>query len=538
VAARVEDVSGPWFEDVVEGSGIDFRHASGATGRYWFPEIVTGGACLLDVDGDGRLDLYFVQGGSAEPGVTSGPGNRLYRNLGDWKFEDVTAAAGVAGRGTYGMGCTTGDYDADGDADLYVTNVVQDILYRNDGGGSFTDVTQAAGMGDDAWGTSAGFLDLDADADLDLVVVNYIHWTNATEKACYSRANHQDYCSPKSYKAPGRAILYENRGDGSFVDATVSSGMAGAVGNGLGLTFGDFDLDGKPDIYVANDGTPGHLWMNQGGLRFVDRGMATGCAVDQYGWAEAGMGVQAIDIDDDGDLDIYRVHLEEETNTLYTNARGTFRDATDDFGLGKPSLGFTGFGMGFADFDQDGWLDCYVANGRVKLALSEPETSDPYNALNQVFRGLPSGRFEELMPRGGTAAPVFGTSRAAAFGDLDDDGDVDVVVANRDGRPHVLRNLAGSRGRSIELRVLDRRGLDALGANVRVRAAGRDQRRQVQVAYSYLASNDPRVHFGLGAATTADEVEIAWPDGVRESFGALEAGLHVLRQSSGRPSSP
>jgi hypothetical protein len=523
----------PWFTEVAVASGLDFRHESGFAGPYLMPEIMAGGVGLLDYDGDGDLDVYCVQAGALDPapGVTP-PGNRLYRNRGDGTFEDVTGPAGVGDRG-YGMGCACADYDGDGDVDLYVTNVGPNVLYRNEGDGTFTDVTSAAGTGDDGWGTSAAFLDHDDDGHLDLFVTNYIRWSIDNEIGCQTRGGLPDYCTPKSYQAPAPDTLYRNRGDGTFEDVTEAAGLLDAFGNGLGVTWGDFDGTGGPDLYVANDGVPNQLWINQGGGRFRDEAMLRGCAVNGEGMAEAGMGVAAVDLAVDGWPDLFLSHLSGESNTLYVNRGGMFEDRSALEGLGAPSRPRTGFGLGFADLDHDGNLDVFVANGRVTIGAVDLDPDDPYAEPNLLYRGTADGRFEPVAPDGGTAPVLVATSRAAAFGDLDGDGDIDAVVINRDGPAHLLRNERGGDGAWIMFRVLDQDGRTALGAVVTVDDDA-PQTRRVETAYSYCASNDSRVHFGLGTRSDARPVRVTWPDGAVERFGPLDPGaVHELRRGRG-----
>jgi hypothetical protein len=525
----------PWFEEVCPGSGIDFVHATGHDGRFWFPEISAGGVGLLDYDGDGDLDVYLVQAGTLDPSVTDPPGNKLYRNRGDWTFEDVTAGAGVGDTG-YGSGCACGDYDGDGDPDLYVTNLGPNVLYRNNGDGTFTDVTEAAGVGDASWGTSAAFIDYDQDGHVDLLMTNYVRWSKAAELDCFAQSGERDYCAPKNYNAPSRDTLYRNNGDGTFRDVTAAAGLDQAFGNGFGIACADYNLDGHLDFYITNDGMANQLWIATGDGRFTDQGLMLGCALNRYGWAEAGMGVAAVDVDNDGDADLFMSHIREETNTFYINEGGSFEDATARVGLATPSMGFTGFGLGFADFDNDGHLDLYVANGRVRIAKPQFRDDDPFAEPNQLFRGGGGMRYEEVMPRGGTARLLIETSRGAAFGDLDNDGDVDIVVVNKDARPYLLRNAVGLRGHWVMFRVRDRHGRDADGAWVGVDAAGRRRWHLVQRAYSFCASNDPRTHVGLGAAARAENVEVRWPDGRLEAFGSFPAGeVHELREGTGLP---
>ena len=529
--ATAGDGQTAWLEDATDDSGVDFTYVRGLETRYWFPEIMGGGAGWLDYDGDGDLDLYLVQGGQIGASGADVPGNRLYRNRGNGTFEDVTESAGVGDRG-YGMGCTCGDYDGDGDVDLYVTNVGPNVLYRNNGDGTFTDVTSDAGVGDPGWGASSAFMDYDADGDLDLFVVNYLIWSVDRDLEC---GTPRDYCSPTAYDASAPDTLYRNEGNGTFVDVSESAGLRTAFGNGLGVACGDFNLDGHVDVYVANDKTANQLWINTGDGRFRDEALIAGCAANMHGAAEAGMGVAAVDVENDGDLDLFMTHLRDESNTMYLNQGGVFEDATPMTGLSASSIPFTGFGMGFADFDHDGWLDLYVANGRVGSYKPLWSPTDPYGEPNQLFRGLAAGRFEEVMPRGGVVDEPIGAGRAAAFGDYDNDGDIDVLVVNSGSKARLFRNTAGGRGNWIMFRLIDERRRDSHGAIVRIEADGTVQQRLVDPAYSYCAGNDPRAHFGLGDASAVDEVTVRWPSGRLESFGPLPAGsVHELREGAGR----
>ena len=524
-----------WFEEVAAGTNFTFDHVSGHESRFYMPEIMSGGVGLFDYDGDGDLDIYCVQGGSVNPAGANPPGNKLYRNLGDGAFEDVTDAAGVGDNG-YGNGVACADYDADGDVDLYVTNVGPNVLYRNNGDGTFTDVTSEAGVGDESWGTSCAFVDYNGDGHLDLFIANYIKWSPEHEIDCMGRYGVLDYCSPKSYQAPAPDTLYRGKGDGRFEEVSASAGLQFAFGNGLGVAWADYNLDGRPDIYVANDGMPNQLWINAGDGTFTEEAVIRSCAVNEDGMAEAGMGVMAVDIDQDGRPDVFLSHLAGETNTLYVNEGEYFEDVTVAQGLGEPSRSATGFGLGFADFDHDGHRDIYTVNGGVRDGQRNLIPQDPNAEPNQLFRGLRGGRFSEMTPPGGVNKSLITTSRAAAFGDLDNDGDIDIVVINRDGSAYLLRNIVGSRGHWIMFRVLDKRGVDAAGAIVELEADGRRQLRTVQTAYSYQASNDPRVHFGLGDIERVDRVRVRWLSGYRERFGPFDAShLYELREGAGTP---
>ena len=527
--------SDPWFEEIAAQANLDFHHISGHTGPFYMPEINVGGVGLLDYDGDGYLDVYCVQGGYLDPAVsTHRPVSRLYRNLGGWKFMDVTEKAGVGNRG-YGNGCACADFDGDGYPDIYVTNTGTNILYRNNGNGTFTDITQRAGVGHVGWSSSAAFVDYDLDGHLDLIVANYLRWSRSSEVPCYSRGGVPDYCSPLNYQAPAMGTLYHNRGDGTFEDVTVAAGLDKAYGPGLGVATGDFNQDGWPDIFVANDAMPNQLWINQGNGKFVDEAMIRGCAVNAMGMSEAGMGTAAVDIFQRGWLDLFVTHLVGEGNRLFVNSNGFFTDTVTATGPGAQSDPYTGFGVGFCDFDNDGILDLYIANGRVKLGRHDLDPRDPYAEPSLLYRGLGGGRFQPV-PLGGTARQLLATGRGAAFGDLDNDGGVDIVVVNRDGPIHLLRNRVGSRGHWILLKVLDARGALAVGAMVRLETEGKTQWRQLQPNTGYCSSNDPRLHFGLGTAARVECITVRWPVGAVESFGPFDANrIYELRQGKGRP---
>ena len=365
VEEPVSPASPPWFVEVAEERGLIWEHSKGENVRYWFPEIMGPGVGVLDYDRDGDMDLYLVQSGDLGVEESENAGNRLFANDGQGGFKDVTQGSEASDR-RFGMGCACADYDGDGWTDIYVTNVGRNALKKNNGeSGTFTETARAAGVDHDGWGTSCAFMDIDRDGDLDLFVANYLNWSESVELKCMSAFGDQDYCHPNNYNSPAADVLYQNEGDGTFTNITTRSGVAEAFGNGLGVAPGDFNSDGFMDIYVANDMTANQLWMNQQDGTFKESGLLAGCAVNGQGAAEAGMGVVAFDAENDGDLDIYLTHLREETNTLYLNQGGGFTDKTSIVGLAGPSLRFTGFGTGAADFDQDGFLDLYAANGRV-----------------------------------------------------------------------------------------------------------------------------------------------------------------------------
>jgi enediyne biosynthesis protein E4 len=521
----------PWFEEISQRAGIDFVHRSGHGERFFLPEIMGGGVALFDMDGDGDLDLYLVQSGNLFDQSAS-EGHQLFRNRGNGTFENATRDSGADVRG-YGMGVAAGDFDNDGAVDLYVTNLGPNVLLKNDGHGRFTDVTGKAGVAGSGWHSSAAFLDYDGDGWLDLFVVRYLDWRPSAEVECFSLTGVPDYCSPRTYDLPTSSVLYHNNRDGTFTDVSDRAGFRRAVGNGLGVVSGDFNGDGRIDIFVANDGTPNHLWVNQGSGRFHEDGLLAGCAVDDDGRAKAGMGVHAVDVDDDGWLDLLVVNLDAESDSFYRNRGKFFSDETAAVGLRTVSRPFTRFGMALLDFDNDGYLDLYEANGRVGRQ-SEMFSDDPYAEPNLLFRGAAGPHFDEVRPRGGTLAPLVGTSRGAAFGDVDNDGAIDIVVANRDGGPYLLHNVVGARGHWVTFRVLEAHGRDAFGAELTMTVGSRSIRRDVRAAYSYLASNDPRVHVGLGQEAGVRGLMVRWPDGAQERFGDFAAGkIVVLRRGGG-----
>ena len=528
------------FEDRAAESGLDFVHWNGAAGRYFLPEIMGAGGALVDVDGDGDLDAYLVQGTDLEPGGASdrGPGDRLFRNelleTGELRFSDVSAEAGLATDG-YGMGVAAGDIDGDGWIDLYVTHVGPNRMWRNRGGGRFENVTATAGGGDPAWSVPAVFFDAESDGDLDLFVGNYVEFNLGAHTACASASGGLDYCSPRSF-APVPDRYFRNQGGGRFEEASAAVGLANDYGYALGAIAVDADDDGRLDLYVANDWSPNLLWFNRDG-RFDDRARIAGAAVNAAGVAEAGMGVDAGDFDRDGDEDVIVSHLTGETNTLYRNdGDGMFTDASLISRLGAPSLSWTGFGAGWIDYDNDGLLDFMVVNGAVRGRERAGEVG--FGQPNQLFRNLGDGVFEEVSTLAGPAFTEPLVSRGAAFGDVDNDGDVDVLVTNNAGPAQMLINLVGQDYAWIGLRAVepdpDR---DALGSVVEVRLGdGRSLIRRVRTARSYASSSDPRVLFGLGDAEGIEDVRVRWLGGAEETFGPLALRrYHTLRRGEGAP---
>jgi hypothetical protein len=507
------------FDEVAAEVGLNFHHHNGMTGKFYLPEIMGAGGALFDYDGDGDLDVFLVQGaelGSTKPNGTL-PQGKLFRNDFEGRklqFTDVTEKSRIRATG-YGMGVAVGDINNDGRPDLYVTNLGSNQMFLNKGDGTFDDVTKSSATDDSRWSTSASFLDYDRDGSLDLMVVNYADFTIANSPNCYAPTSARDYCTPRVFKAPGNR-LFHNRGDGTFEDATIAAGVDKEFGHGLGVIGADFNNDGWIDIYVANDGDPNQLWINQRNGTFKNEALLAGAALNRDGKAEAGMGVDAGDFDGDGADDIFITHLMEETNTLFMNlGDAVFEDRTRETGLGTPGRRFTGFGTLFFDYDNDGWLDVLVVNGAVQLLpeLMRKGDSFPLGQPRQLFRNSGNGRFVEIVEQAGPSFKDLEVGRGAAFGDIDNDGDTDVLVTNNNGPVRLLLNQLGNRNHWLGLRVVTKNGRDALGAQVEIVIKDRVLRRRVRTDGSYLSANDPRVLVGLGNVTQVEAVRVRWPDG-------------------------
>lgn len=522
-----------WFDEAAHPRGLTFSHVSGATGEFHLPEITGGGVALLDVENDGDMDIYFIQSGilhAAKPDLRR---NELYLNHGDGTFQK-SEQLDDHGNSGYGMGVATGDYDNDGDVDIYVTNLGTNALLQNDGTGLFTDVTSIAGVGDDSWGTAASFADFDRDGFLDLYVANYLHWDPSTALDCYA-TNIETYCVPlHNYAAMDR--VYRNNGDGTFTDRSLSAGLAAAFGNGLGVVSVDVNNDGRVDVFVANDSMVNQLWINQGDFTFVNDAWYWGSAMDDHGIEKAGMGVVTADFDDDADFDVLVVNIEEQTDSFFRNEGSYFTDATGVVSLGSHSRRYTRFGLIASDLDNDSCYDVYQANGSVYHDEEDLQKVDYFEEPNTLYRGNCDGRFELVTPEGGTTQPVIHTSRGIAIGDLDGDGRQDLVVVNKDSPASLLMNVSdqGVASGSIRFRVLNKYGRDAYNARVTAHLAQRILTKRVQTDGSYLSAHDPHVHFGTGAATELTDVTVVWEDGESEFFGMFPSdGLYTLIRGNG-----
>ncbi len=508
------------FTDVTTELGIQFRHTNGESGKKYFIEPIGSGVALFDFDNDGDLDLYFVNG-SDLPGATSPlpPTNRLYRNDGDI-FTDVTVEASVGDTG-YGLGCCVGDYNNDGFTDLYVTNFGANVLYRNNGDGTFTDVTQSTGVGGNQFSSGCAFVDVDADGYLDLYVVNYVQFDLETNPEC-TRQGVRTYCTPEALQG-AVDILYRNNGDGTFTDITAKSGISGANGKGLGVVCGDIDNDGDLDIFVANDTTPNFLYRNDSdtAIQMTEDALFAGVALSEEGRAYSGMGANLGDFDNDGYLDIVITNFQDQTNSLYHNAQsGFFNEMSFAKGIGERSLPYLAWGVDFVDFNNDGWLDLFVANGHLDDNVAEIDPIGTYAQPNQLFLNNRGLNFRESVD---AAIANRKVSRGTAFGDIDNDGDVDIVVSNLKDTPTVLRNDSDNASRWLSVKLVGTHcSRDAIGARVTVVSGGLTQIREVKSGSGYLSQNDLRLHFGLGDATRIDKLIVRWLCGKVQTLQDVE----------------
>ncbi|HYV84662.1 MAG TPA: CRTAC1 family protein [Patescibacteria group bacterium] len=530
------------FNEVTRAAGIDFVHHHGGTGHKYYIETTAAGLCWLDYDGDGRQDLYIVQSGPL-PGAPRPPGplySRLYHNRGDGTFEDVTTRAGVANAAGYGSGCTAADYDNDGDEDLYVTNFGPSVLYRNNGDGTFTDVTAVAGVKNGLYAASAGWADYDLDGRPDLFVANYVDFTMNDQKYCGDiKVGRRSYCHPDAYTGLPD-VLYHNEGNGRFREVARASGVWDPNGKTLGVVWVDFDGDGDDDLYLANDATPDMLYRNDGNGKFTDITLLAGVCCSEDGQPQSGMGTDAGDVDGDGWQDLFVTNLSNQPNELYRNlgGKGPFAVVSYAAGLAEPSLLMTGWGTAMFDYDNDGDLDIIVTNGHPMDDIESVSDVMTYAQRPNLYDNDGKGRFSEVGAARGAYFSSRDTGRGLAIADYDNDGDLDVAI-NSNNRPAVLlRNDGGqAAGHWITLRLVGvRSNRDALGAVVTITTGGRRQIREVRSASSYMSQNDMRLHFGLGAATKVDAIEIRWPTRDRkvETLGPQAADQFLtIREGSG-----
>jgi enediyne biosynthesis protein E4 len=519
------------FQDVAKAAGVAVRHINGASAEKFLVETMGSGAVFFDVDGDGWLDLFLVEGGSIDdPKAAAGARHRLFRNQQNGTFVDITAKSGIR-TADYGMGACAGDVDNDGRIDLYVTSYGANALYRNEGAGVFADITREAGVGLSRWSTSCGFLDMDRDGDLDLFVANYLDAPRTNNRYCGDPQRRiRVYCHPLNYKGLP-SVVYRNNGKGVFADVSAAAGVSSYVGNGLGVAVGDYDDDGLPDVFVANDGVPNFLFHNEGGGRFAEVALAAGVSVARDGKPRAGMGTDFADYNGDGRLDLVVTNHEFETHSLFRNeGGGLFTDTTVESGIGPATLPFVGFGVAFFDLDNSGNLDLSIVNGHVidNTALFRAGSTHAQRKL--LFRNLNGRRFQEIGRQAGPGFAAAGVGRTLITGDIDNDGDLDLLITNNGAVPELLRN-ATTGGNAVVLHLVGTASnRDALGARVIVTAGGRTQLREVKSGSSYLGQSDLRVHVGLGGVTAVDRVDIKWPSGRSERVDTLAVNQIVTVQ--------
>ena len=516
------------FTDITEQVGLNFVHDPGVDGSYFMPECLGSGGAYFDYDNDGDLDIYLINSGPhSKKGLSRQRArNRLFRQEEDGVFSEVTEASGLGDTG-YGMGVAISDIDNDGYRDVYISNYGPDALYHNNGDGTFSNITKLAGIDNPYWGCSVTFFDYNLDGYLDIYVTNYVSFD--PKSVCLDRAGRPDYCGPDG--VPGVPdVLFRNRGDGTFADVSIESNIASIASKGLGVVTADFNGDGLPDIYVANDRQPNQLWLNQGDGTFQDHALLLGAALNEMGRPESGMGIALGDADNDGDLDLFITHWRTESNTFYRFMGDYgYQDNSVTAGLAWQSLPYTGFGTGFFDYDNDGDLDLAVANGRVTRGplLADNEVKgywDEYSEPNFLFENDANGRFNVLPAAATCFSRPIENSRGLAFGDVDNDGDIDLLVTTNGGRVRLFRNDVKSKGHWLIVNAVDASiQRDAIGANVTVIMGEKRISRLVTSGYSYLSSSDPRTHFGLGEATTVDRIEVRWPDGHIEIFAGVKS---------------
>ena len=515
------------FVDIAQEAGLSGRNVSGKLEKTYIIESKGGGAAFLDYDDDGYLDAYVVNGSSFAPLPTPHPSNHLYRNRCDGTFADVTQAAGV-GDTTWSMGCGAADYDNDGDTDLFVTNYGPNRLYRNDGNGTFAEIAQTAGVADPRWGTGLAWGDYDLDGDVDLYVANFVDFN---PRGLSAAKQYQLWKGIKIFQGPNayqgeQDLLYRNEGNGTFTDVTAQvDAIAQTAYNGFQPVFIDYDNDGDPDLYVANDSDPNQLLRNDGNDTFTDVSFASGTSHSANGEAQAGMGVASGDYDNDGDLDLFVTHFSEDYFTFYRSTKGRlFTDVSFAVGVGEVSMPFVGWGTGFFDHDNDGDLDLFAANGHVYPVLDNYDLGTRYAQRNLLFDNDGSGSFIEIGPHSGSGLTIEKVSRGAAFGDCDNDGDIDILILNIDDTPTLLRNDGGNRNHWLQIST---RGTvsnrDGIGARIEITTADRTQTRHISAGTSFLSHSDTRAHFGLQQTDKIDRLVIQWPSGTTEEFHDIDA---------------
>jgi hypothetical protein len=542
------------FTEVTQEVGLDFRHYNGMTGELYFPELMGSGTVFFDFDNDGDLDIYLVQGSLLGQNTTledstyppkSKPRDQLYRNditvddAGNTsvKFVNVTEQSGIRAFG-YGMGVAVGDFNNDSFQDLYVTNWGENQLFQNNQDGTFTDVTKHAGVESPEWGTSTAFVDVNHDGWLDLYVCNYVTFGYDTHRPCYHSSGAVGYCGPQS-ETPVSDRLFINNQDGTFQDVSAQSGIARVSGPGLGVLCRDFNRDGWIDIYVANDAAANQLWINKQDGTFADEALLRGCACNADGLVEGSMGVDAADIDGDGDDDLIMGHWAEETNTVFINlGDGNFEDQTKAFGLGIPSIGYTAFGTAWFDYDNDGWLDLFMANGATNFVEKQQRSGQEYplQEVNQLFRNIAGTRFEDMTKVAGSLCAGVEISRGTSFGDIDNDGDIDILVGNNTGPARLFLNNVGTDNHWLGIQLISQESTaPVVQCRIKIEQAGQTVKWRVpRTDGSYLSANDARVIVGLADCNKSAAITVYWHDGRVERWSDQSVNQYLtLQQQTG-----
>ena len=523
------------FHNAAAQVGIDFHHHNSMSPKKYMPETIGAGAVFFDFNRDGWVDIFLIDSGSLTESQGAQPArSALYQNQGRGVFIDVTEQSRIAQHG-YGMGACAADIDNDGWIDLYLTQFGPNALYRNNGDGTFTDITARAGVGSSLWGSSCAFGDLDKDGDVDLVVGNYLDFSLENNKFCGDHVQQRRrYCHPNVYLGLPNT-LYRNNGDGAFTDITQEAGLQEPSAATLGVVLGDYDNDGWIDIYVANDSVPNALYRNLGNGRFEETGLLAGVAVNHSGLAEAGMGTDFGDFDRDGLLDVFVTNLDEETNTLYRNmGDGLFIDVTSETGHGEPSMRYVGWGTAFFDYDNDADLDVIVANGHFMDNPAAFRRNSTYAQRNLLFENQDGGLFKEVGRHARDGLALEKVSRGLAVGDIDNDGDLDVLINNSGQTADLLRNDGGPHGHAILVRLIGAQSnRDGIGARLRLSTGGITQIAEIKAGSSYLGQHDMRAHFGLGTATRIDRLEVHWPSGAVDAMTNIAAD-HILTIREGQ----
>ena len=523
------------FVDVTQEAGIHYKHVDGRSGQKYFMETLGSGAAFFDYDADGDPDLYFVNGAPL-PGYVSQeiPTNCLYENNGDGTFTDITEKAGVGDTG-YGHGCAVGDYNNDGKLDLYVTNYGVNRLYRNNGDGTFAEVAESAGVTEPRWSTGCAFADYDRDGNLDLYVVNYIVFDIDENPWCgFKEKGIRAYCEPDNFIAQSDT-LYRNNGDGTFIDVTKTAGIYNTTGKGLGVVWGDYNNDGTPDIYVANDSTENLFYHNNRDGTFEEVGFMVGVALSEDGVAENGMGTAFGDWNNDGWLDLTVTNYAQQTNTLYHNdADGFFTDTTATTKTAQITYPYLGWATAFIDYDNDGYQDLFVANGHLHDNLAELGQEGTYGQRNLLFRNNANNTFTEVSETLGAGMKLEDVSRGATFADYDLDGDIDIVVTNSNTAPRLLRNDGGNRKNWLQLRLIATNSSpDAIGARVKITTGKLIQTREVRSGDGYLSQQDLTLHFGIGDYEQVDSIEVQWQNGTKQLMGSVSANQVLFLEENG-----